>query len=355
MRSRSVTGWVLAGFGVVLLAAAAILYWVVVPGQAKLPSDTNTTRNYDGTAKVLVNPQALAAGDRANAIVSNVPVKATTTVDVLASTDSASQVSDKRTLSTATGQAIGATSNTYAVDRKSLEATDNHPSDWTVVPHQGLTVSFPIGSQKQDYTGWVSETQTTVPVKYVRDEVHNGITTYVYQADAKASPIKDKQVLGALPAALPVNLLGTLSSALPIPDQLKTALAQALPRLTDPVQLAYTYSSTATYWVEPNTGRVIDVQKEEIRQAGLAALSGVPGIPVYDVSTRTTAASVNDAVNEAKTDSDNLTTFGKTLPLILLIVGAIALLAGVLLLLLGRRRPPTGMSPISPAPTTLTG
>ena len=73
------------------------------------------------------------------------------------------------------------------------------------------------------------------------------------------------------------------------------------------------------------------------------------------MATRTTAASVTDAGNEAKTDRENLTSSAKTLPLILGIVGAIALLAGVLLLLLGRRRPPTGTSPISPAPTTLTG
>jgi hypothetical protein len=354
MRSRSVLGWVLSVLGVLLLAAAAILYWVVVPGQAKVPSDTNTTRNYDGTAKVLVNPQALAAGDRANGVLVNVPVKAARTVQVIASTSSAAQVTDKRTLTSGSGQPIGTTTNTYAVDRKTLEATDNHPSDWNVEPHQGLTVNFPIGTKKQDYTGWVSETQTTTPLKYVRDEQRNGITTYVFQADVKASAIKDKQVLGALPPALPKTLLGQLGSALPIPDQLKTALAQALPSLTEPVQLAYTYSATATYWVEPNTGRVVDLQREEIRQAGLASLSSAPGIPIYDVSVHYTNASVTDAVNDAKSDSDKLTLYGKTLPLIFLIVGGVALIAGVLVLVLGRRSPRRGLPPTSPAPTNLT-
>src|SRR5215813_11463583 len=121
MRSRSVLGWVLSGVGVVLLAAAAILYWAVVPAVAKLPSDTNETRNYDGTAKVLVNPQALAAGDRAHGILVNVPVKATRLVKVDATTSSAAQVTDKRNLTTTSGQAVGTTSNTYAVDRKTLE------------------------------------------------------------------------------------------------------------------------------------------------------------------------------------------------------------------------------------------
>src|SRR5262245_8581673 len=288
MRSRSVLGWVLSALGVVFLAGAAVLYWVVVPGKAKLPSDENDTRAYDGTAKVLVVPQALAAGDQARAILTNVPVKASQQVQVQSSTSDAAKVSDKRTVSTATGQTIGATSYTYAVERKSLEASTDHPSDWNVVPHEGLTVSFPIGAKKQGYTGWVSDTQTTTPVTYSREEQRNGITTYVYTVDVKAAPIKSQQVLSGLPTALPTNLLGSLATSLPIPDQLKTALAQALPKLPNPVPLAYTYASTATYWVEPTSGRVIDVQQEEIRQAGLANLTGVPGIPIYDVTTRTT-------------------------------------------------------------------
>jgi hypothetical protein len=328
------------------MGAAAILHYVVVPGQAKLPADTNETRNYEGTANVLVNPQALAAGDRTRAILTNVPVKATRTVQVQASTGSAAQVMDKRTLTTATGQAIGATSQTYAVDRTSLEATNDHPSDWSVQSAQGLTVSFPIPAKQQDYTGWVAEPQTTTTLKYTRQEDRNGIKTYVYQATVPASPIKDKQVLGALPSSLPVNVLQTL----PIPDQLKAGLAQALPRLGNPVQLAYTYSANATYWVEPTSGRIIDIQRDERREAGLAALSGVPGIPVYDVITRATQDSVNDAVSEAKSDANKINGYGKTLPLILGSIGVVLLVGGIVVALSGRRRPPPVPPPATAAP-----
>ena len=348
MRSRAVLGSVLAVVGVLLMAGAAVLHYVIVPGQAKLPADTNETRNYEGTANVLVNPQALAAGDRARGILTDVPVKATRTVQVQATTGSAAQVSDKRSLTTASGQAIGGTSTTYAVDRTSLEATNSHPSDWSVQNAQGLTVSFPIPSKQQDYTGWVAETQTTTPLKYTRQETRNGINTYVYQATVNPAPIKDKQVLGALPSTLPVNVLQTL----PIPDQLKAGLAQALPRLGNPVQLAYTYSAAATYWVEPTTGRIVDVQRDERRQAGLAALPGGPGIPVYDVITRTTQASVTDAVNEAKSDANKINGYGKTLPLILGSVGVVLLIGGVLVAVTGRRRPPAVPPAATAAPST---
>jgi hypothetical protein len=344
MRSRAVIGSVLAIIGVLLMGAAATLHYVVVPRQSKLPTDTDETRHYAGTANVLVNPQALAAGDRTRGILTNIPVNATRVVQVVASTGSAAQVTDKRSLSTANGQAIGATSNTYAVERRSLEATSSHPSDWTVQPAHGLTVSFPIPSKKQDYTGWVAETQTTTPLKYTREESRNGINTYVYQVTVSPTPIKDKQVLGALPPSLSVNVLQTL----PIPDQLKAGLAQALPQLGNPVQLAYTYSATATYWVQPTSGRVIEVQQDEKRQAGLAALSNIPGIPVYDVATQTTQASINDAVNLANHDSNRINNYSRTLPIVLGAIGVVLLIGGIVLAVTGRRRPP-GVPPTATA------
>ena len=348
MRSRAVLGSVLAIIGVLLMGAAAILHYVVVPRQSKLPSDTDETRHYAGTANVLVNPQALAAGDRARGILTGVPVNATQVVQVVASTGSAAQVTDKRSLSTANGQAIGATSNTYAVERRSLEATGSHPSDWTVTPAEGLTVSFPIPSKKQNYTGWVPETQTTTQLTYTREETVGGINTFVYQATVNPTPIKDKQVLGVLPPALPVTVLQTL----PIPDQLKAPLAQALPRLGNPVQLAYTYSNTATYWIEPTSGRVVEVQQDEKRQAGLAALSSVPGIPVYDVTTQTTQASINDAVNLAKHDSSRIHNYGRTLPIILGAIGVVLLIGGILLAVSSRRRPPAVPPTATATPAT---
>jgi hypothetical protein len=76
MRARTGWGIGLAILGVLSLAAAAILAWVVVPMRKQLPEDTNTVRHFEGTAKVLLNPQALAASDFRNALATNVPVTA---------------------------------------------------------------------------------------------------------------------------------------------------------------------------------------------------------------------------------------------------------------------------------------
>jgi hypothetical protein len=343
MRTRTATvlGSVIAALGVLLLAAAAVLYWVVLPSQAKLPADTDTTRQYDGTAKLLLNSVAVATGDFANAIIRDAPVTASRTVKVLATDGDAAQVSDSRVLKIATGgQTIGETEVKYAVDRKTLEAVDDPPADWDVVAHQGLTVSWPIGAEKHDYTGWVNETQITTPVRFVREETRGGINTYVYEATAPASPIKDTQVLAALPPALPGTALAALGQALPIPDEQKAQLARILPQLTAPVPLSYTYEATSTYWVAPDTGLVVDTQREEIRKASLDLGSAAPAVsvPIYDVQTGNTDESVTAAADEARSDGDKINLYGQTLPLILLVVGAIALIAGIVLIALNRGR-----------------
>ena len=337
MRSRSRLGLVvgLGVLGVLCLVAAAILKWVAVPSAAKLPSDENTTRQYDGTARVLFNPQALSTGDLRTALLANVPVTTRRNVKTLATSGDVAEVQDTRTLITANGQPIGQTRATYAVDRKTLEATSDHPSDWQVTAAKGLTVSWPIGAEKKNYTGWVQETQTTTTLRYLRQETKQGLTTYVYQASSQPAPIKDPQVLSALPTALPASALQALASVLPLPPDVKALLA----RLTQPVPVSYTYQVKSTYWVEPTTGLVVDTQREDIRAASVSAAGRtlVAGVPVFDVATAFTPASVASAASDAKDNKGSIDLFSSTLPLILLIIGILALLAALLVFLLTRR------------------
>ena len=338
MRARKGLGATLAIVGVLCLAVAALLAWAVVPNREQLPADTATTRQYEGTADVLLNAQALNAGDLRAALIVDTPVTAQRTVTVEATDGSAAEVSDERQL-TANGQTVGQSQVTYAVDRTSLESTTAIPSDWRVTPHQGLTVSWPIHTQKRDYTGWVNETRTTVPLRYERAESRGGVDTYVYTASVPATPIKDEQVLAGLPRTLPVSVLGTLASVLPIPPEVQAGLAQALPGLANPVPLAYTYESTSTYWIEPSTGIVVDTDRHEVRQAGIGGPGGstIGSVAVFDVSTRFTPASVTAAADDARGARSTVRTFGTVVPWVLTGVGAIALVAGLVLARPGHR------------------
>lgn len=352
MRSRSARGWGigLVVLGVLCLVAAAILTWVVVPNKKQMPADTDTTRHFTGTGKLVLDPQAVASGNLAAALRVNVPVTAERTVKVLATDGDAAEVSDARSLSTASGQPLGQTTSVYAVDRTSLQPASDPPASWQVVSAQGLTVSWPIGAEKQDYTGWVAETQTTTPLKYVREESKGGVNTYVYQAEIGAAPVKDEQVLGALPQSLPAGTLTALAGALPIPDDVRAQLTQVLPQLGDPVPLSYTYQATATYWVEPSTGIVVDTTREEIRKVGLGGGGRVvPIASIFDVTTSFTDQSVSAAADDANDGKGQIQLYGQTLPIILLVVGILALLGGGALLLLRIR--PGIVGPDTPAPT----
>ncbi|HEY2948968.1 MAG TPA: porin PorA family protein [Micromonosporaceae bacterium] len=337
MRSRTV-GAVLAVLGVLCLAAAAILAWVVAPSRAKLPSDLSTNRQYSGMAKIALDPSALASGNLRQAVLIARPADVDRKVKVQATSGDAAEVQDSRTIS-AGGVQIGATNVSYAVDRKSLLAVSSHPSGWTVSPAQGLTVSFPIGSKKQTYTGWVNETQSTTPVKYVKEETHAGVDTFVYQSDATAKQIKDEQVLSALPKAIPAGTLAQLALSLQVPPDVAATLSRALPSTGQPVPLSYTYEVHSTYWVEPTTGSVIDVQREEIRRAGLQLPNGTTVadvLSVYDVTTKGTDASVKAAATDAQDKKDSLNAVRRTWPLSLLGVGVVLLAVGLVLAL---RRP----------------
>jgi hypothetical protein len=344
----------LAVLGILSLVAAAILAWVVVPNRKVLPADTNTTRQFEGTARVLLNPQALAGGNLREALLTNIPVTAERTVKVVATDGNVAQVSDGRVL-TAGGRPAGQTSASYAVDRKTLEvAQTGYSSDWSVdTVAEGLTVSFPIGSQKQDYTGWVPDTQTTTPITFAREESKGGVNTYVYTSTVPAGEIKDPSVLSSLPPALPKTLLGSLAGVLPLTDQQKAGLAQALPLLAEPVPLQYTYEATSTFWVEPTTGIVVDVERQETRKAGIGGPGGsvLAFVPIYDVTTKYTSQSVADATSEATSKKDDLNLYGTTLPWILAGLGALLLIVGLVLALTGRRRG-TGTPATAEAGTT---
>jgi hypothetical protein len=337
MRARQGWGIGLAALGAVCLVIAAVLTWTVVPGRKQLPADTDTTRHLEGTAKIVLNAQALTAGDFRAALQVDAPVTAQRTVKVQATDGGTAEVSDQRQLS-ASGQALGQSQVTYAVDRTSLQAA-SAPSGWQVTPHQGLTVSFPIGALQQAYTGWVNETQTTTPIQYQREESLGGVDTYVYTASTEATPIKDPQVLDSLPKALPTSALSALAGLIPVSPELQAALSKALPGLADPVQLNYTYESTATFWVEPTTGIVVDTEREEVRKAGInAGGTTVGGVPVYDVTTKYTGDSVADAAHDASDAKNSIQTVGSTLPWVLGGLGVVALLAGLVLVATGRRR-----------------
>ncbi len=334
--------------GVIFLVAAALLaFWITPKLIARLPSDSNTTRTYDGQIRSLVNPVALQQGNFAAAVRVGLAETLRRQVQVLQTSGNTALVRDARK-ATASGQQIGAITSQYALDRRSLEATASHPGSWTVTNAKGLTVSWPFGAKQQNYTGWVDYTQTTTQLRYVRQEQHGGVNTYVYQSAVPATLIKNPQVLQGLPMALPVTVIEGAGKAGLIPPSLLTSLAKAFPHAAQ-IPLGYTYESTSTYWVAPATGIVVDISTSEKQTGGVAIPGGkiIPALPVLVDSYKGSQASVQAAATDAKNGGNTIQTIGTTVPIVAAAIGLVLVVIAVILWMRGRRR---GVPEVAPPP-----
>ncbi len=323
--------------GVILIVAAFLLaFWITPSYIARLQSNTNTVRNYDGQIRTLVNPVALRQGNFAGAIKVGLPETLRRQVKVLQTSGNTALVQDATTV-TASGRQVGGLTSKYAIDRTSLQATSSHPSNWSVTDAKGQTFNWPIGTKQQNYTGWVPFTLTTTPLKYTGQAQVNGINTYSYQATVPATPIKNTQALAGLPRSVPVSLLQSAAKAGLIPASMLASLGKAFPGVTS-VPLGYVYQATSTYSVAPATGIVVNANTSEREIAGVALPTGqiVPVLPVLSDSYRYTSSSVQAAVTDANNGSSGINTFGTILPIVAGVLGFVLVMLAIFLWMRGR-------------------
>jgi hypothetical protein len=343
--------------GLILGIGAGLMAWWITPSYiARMPSDFNKTRSYDGTIRTLFDPAALKAGNLAGAIKTGLPATLTENVKAQQTSGNTALIQDTRNISVA-GSTVGQTVTPYAVDRQTLEATSSHPSDWTVTPATGLTVSWPLGAKQQNYTGWVYQTNTTTPLKYIKQVQQGGINTYQYQATVPPTPIKNPQLLASLPKSLPVSLLPALKAAGLISPANLASLSKMLPGAAQ-IPLGYTYEANNTYYVAPATGLVVNLSNNETEMAGIALPNGkiIPVMPVLSYTYHASPASLSAAVNDANSGSSMITLFGVTLPIVAASAGFVLVVLGAFLWMRGTSKGrPTGIAHPERHPTPAGG
>jgi len=344
--------------GVLLLAFSAVLRFAIVPSQKQLPSDTNKVRHYSGTASTLLNAQAVTSGDLSALFLHDVPLAIDRAVKVTDTDGQKAIATETRTVKGPGGAQLSRTSYVYGLDRKSLEPVKAFGGKTvTSVPDSALTISWPFGTHKKNYTAYVIDTQGSVTAKYSGEAKVDGLNTYVFKTQVSPAKITDPQSLKSYPQALPKNMLQVLPKALGLPSAQAAALLKLLQAMPDPVPITYLYSGQTTLWVAPDTGTIVKTTKAETRQAALTVPGQATPVPLTTVSQLSytqTPASVTAAVKDAKDAKNAITLFGTTLPLIGLLVGAVLVGAGVFLILRRPPRaplPPTGHEQISPVLT----
>lgn len=288
--------------GFLLIAGLMALLWV--PGAAKkTPLDTDSTTLLSGEAAKFdattgafeprpvyaISINETAADSSTDDVVVFAQTQCATFVPVVACLD----YDDPDNLS-------GPDVTTFATDRTSAEGIpwkdlpdgvlkDLESTKEPAVPVEveGLVNKWPFDAEKKDYAYWEGTLDRAVDAVYDRTEDVEGVETYVYRIVSEREPIE---------------------------------VAPGIPG---------TYSSTKEIYVEPQTGSIIKQTDDQQRWLE-------DGTQALDLQLAFTDDEVKQKADEAKDNIDRLQLYTRTVPLIGLIGGPIALIVG--LFLIWRRR-----------------
>jgi hypothetical protein len=289
-------GLLLLGVGAFLLVAG-IMATAWVPGVVKkTPLDVNQQTHLDGTVAKI----DLETGE----LVEN-PVKIldVTQTDSNASDDDVVVWGEKTCVVIDTDnppdcvdgddpRLVDASTDVFATDRVTAEAVNDFsglPADAT--PHEGLINKWPFDAQKKTYTYWEGMLNEGVPAVYDRTEDVAGIETYVYKVtttDAKVEIVPDSGIQG-------------------------------------------TYDDVKEIYVEPKTGAI--QQQTESQQRYLE-----DGTQVLDLNIKFTDEQIQQFKDDAKANMRLLSLLTVWLPIVGYTGGTLCVIAGLAILILGRRR-----------------
>lgn len=297
---RKVFGVVLLGLGAFLLVMG-VMTVVWAPGQVKkTPLDVNTTTSLDGTVKKLdastgelvenpVKVQSITKVD-SNASTDDVAVWVSTSCVVI-NIDNAPDCVDG-----SDPRLVSADTDTFATDRVTAEAIPDFKGLPTgSVAHHGLVNKWPFDAEKKDYQYWDGTVGAAVPAVYDREDSIEGIDCYVYKITIKDAPID---------------------------------IAEGVPG---------TYDNQVEIWVEPKTGAIQQQTQDQQRYLQ-------DGTQVLDLKIGFTDAQLKTFADDARTNMRSLALVTFWMPLAGFVGGALCVIAGLLLLLTGRRRGAGGTS-----------
>ncbi len=343
-------GVMLLGLGLVLAAAGLVLMFVIVPSMKQFPADVDTTRTYDGHLGVILDAQNMAFLD-------DLDVQLSRHIKTEETSDGVALVLEEQSLA-ADDQTLTQIVKRYALDRKTMEFTNDYPAEWAdkegFWEREGLVIGWPIDTEKRDYTGWSDDYREPITLKFEGEVEHDGRTVYYFTAGSEARPIAQAAIEAmGLPPALTQEQIGELVSGLDI----NPMIAQALPLLMqqaewpDPVPLTYTYEYQGEYWVDSATGVLIDTHKIEARKVGFEQavmeslaekITALPfdvdpeivgeflPVPVFQLEYNQSEQSVQDAAQDADDAANQIDLFGTKLPIGLIVVGLLLTVLGAL-------------------------
>lgn len=292
---RKIIGWVLLALGT-FLVVVGLMAAVWAPGQVKrTPLDTDSTTRLAGTADKL-NP---GTGE-----VESLEVKAASVTkadsehsddDVIVFVSSTCLVIDEGDVPDCVdaddpeGRLVSASTDVFATDRSDGTAVNGSYVPPSAEEKEGLVNKWPFDAEKKTYPYWDSMLGEAVDAEYDGTETIDGLETYRYHVLVEEQP-----------AEVVTDVDGI-------------------------------YSQDKYIWIDPVTGAIINQTQHEVREL-------TDGSTLLDMQLDFTEDQVSANAADAKDNGGLLGLLTKTVPLVGLIGGVVALLVGAFLVFAGRGR-----------------
>ncbi|MGW4364654.1 DUF3068 domain-containing protein [Nocardia takedensis] len=332
--TRRTVACLLVGLGALLIVMALLIPTYTVGKLAKTPLDleiTTIANNKAGEESLVLDSKSLTAPEGSAKIDTNVPLISQRFVTV-------EEPSGASEMTVQAGQTLRRIDKqgdtgllTASVDRVTIDRKDGMPVDTEPngsiavstntagesiadpVQHTGLQYRFPIGTEKKTYPYFDLNARATFDINFIEETEINSMKVYHFQQSVPATNLWD--VVQA-----PTNRLTLPAAKWGVPGE-------------GDVTMSRYYTNTRDVWVEPQTGTIIKGGEQlhlyYSRTADKPEVTALKSNLIFDENT------VESQISIAKDNIDKLSLYGRTMPIILGILGVIAVIAGVFLGLRG--------------------
>jgi hypothetical protein len=301
-------GLVLAGLGAFLIVLAVVLPAWIVGQVVKFPLNEYQSATLSASDASYFSATSLTAKTGVN-------LQATYTIkgDGAAGTSSTAVWNEYSYVYDKTNHdAVQQMTRRFAFDRKTGQLTmccgANVNGDSSVQQRGLVGYVFPFGTKKQTYQVFDTTLNKPVPFPYAGPADVRGVTTYKFTEDVAPTRVATQTVPG--------SLVGMSAASVTLPEF---------------------YEIHLTYYVDPVTGALVNVQEHQTMSLRNPS-TGAQALLLFDADLKVTPSSLTTIVKLDTDGRSKLTLLKVILPLVLGIVGVIALVTG---LLVGRSPRPT--------------
>jgi Porin PorA len=297
---RRIVGLVLAGLGTCLIVFAVLMPAYVSSRVLKFPLNEYETATLTASNVSYFSPTKLTE-------LTGVNMEATYTLKGNAAAGSSSTAvwneftyvydeTNKLPFQTLT--------RTFAFNRRNAQLIDccgaNVNGDSSIRQTGYAGYVLPIGTQQHTYDVFDANLNKPVPFTYAGPGTVDGIKTYKFVENVAATKNGSQ--------TLPGSLVGQSQATVTLPQY---------------------YQMRLTYWIDPDTGVLLNVTEDE--KLTLEDSTGAQALLLLDANLAATQPSINRVVAQDNSGRSKMSLVSTTLPLVTGIVGVILLIVGIIL------------------------